>query len=103
VGLFRLTPSDGGVSLLWHSGYYVPYERFNKNRWVAATIEDFTYSGEFSWTNGGQPVVFDPVNGGTGLVTGDLAATDFSPGSYDPFPGSPRPVQFVLTVTPISG
>lgn len=99
-GRFVVALSDGEVHLLWHSDYYTPYVKVNKKKWAPATIEDFTYSGSLSWTDNGQPVVFDPVNGSSGLVSGSLEATHFSPGTYDPFPGSPRPVEFILTVTP---
>ncbi len=102
AGLFVLALPDGEVNLLWHSDYYTPYVKVNKKKWAAATIEDFTYSGVLAWTDSGQPVVFDPVNGSSGLVSGSLEATHFSPGTYDPFPGSPRTVAFILTVTPLS-
>lgn len=100
AGLFVLALADGEVDLLWHSDYYTPYVKVNKKKWAPATIEDFTYSGVLAWTDNGQPVVFDPVNGSSGLVSGNLEVTHFSPGTYDPFPGSPRPVEFILTVTP---
>lgn len=102
TGLFRLDLDDGTVGLLWHSDYYVPYVKINKNKWAAETIEDFTYSGALTWTDNGQPVVFDPVTGSSGIVSGDLHAKHFSPGTYDPFPETPRPVEFILTVTPHS-
>ena len=100
AGLFRLEVSNGTVDLLWHSDYYVPYERLNKNKWAATTAEDFTYSGALAWTVGGNPVSWDPVTGGSGIVSGDLRASHFSPGEYDLFVGAPRPVEFMLTVTP---
>lgn len=105
TGLFVLALRDGTVNLLWHSDYYTPFVKVNKKKkvsWDRVTIEDFTYSGELTWTDNGQPVDFDPVNGSSGLVSGSLEVTHFSPGTYDPFPGSPRPVEFILTVTPQS-
>ena len=104
TGRFVLAITDGRVNLLWHSDYYVPFWKVIKNRKVSwdGTIEDFTYSGDLTWTNGEEEVVFDPVNGSSGLVSGNLEATHFSPGTYDPFPGSPRPVEFMLTITPHS-
>lgn len=101
TGLFQLTPDDGAVNLLWHSDYYTPYLKINKKQWRPATIEDFTYSGTFTWTTpSGDPVIWDPATGASGIVQGDLRASHFSPGSYDLFPGAPRPVEFILTVTP---
>jgi hypothetical protein len=105
TGRFVLALTDGQVNLLWHSDYYIPFVKVTKKKrvsWDRVTIEDFTYSGDLTWTNGEEDVVFDPVNGGSGLVSGNLEVTHFSPGTYDPFPGSPRPVEFILTVTPQS-
>ena len=104
-GLFRLGVSDGAVELLWHSDYYTEFQKV-KRRWVAEINEDFTYGGEFTWTtepNGkGDPVVWDPDAAEvSGYVSGDLGTSYFWPGSYTLFPGSPRPVEFILTVTPI--
>lgn len=104
-GLFRLGVSDGAVELLWHSDYYTEFQKVKK-RWVGEINEDFTYSGAFTWTtepNGaGDDVVWDPeAPVVSGYVSGDLNVSYFWPGSYTPFPGSPRPVEFMLTVTPI--
>jgi hypothetical protein len=103
-GLFRLCVSDGTVELLWHSDYYTEFQKVKK-RWRAPINEDFTYSGGLSWTTGpngeGVPVVWDPdAPVVSGYVSGDLNVSYFWPGSYTPFPGSPRPVEFILTVTP---
>jgi hypothetical protein len=95
AGLFRLEVGNGTVDLLWHSDYYVPYERLNKKKWAATTMEDFTYSGALTWTGS-----WDPETGGTGIVSGDLRVSHFSPGEYDLFVGAPRPVKFMLVVTP---
>jgi hypothetical protein len=104
TGLFVLALAHGGVNLLWHSDYYTPFVKVIKGKKVSwdGTIEDFTYGGDLTWTNGEDEVEFDPVNGSSGLVSGNLEVTHFSPGTYDPFPGSPRPVEFMLTVTPHS-
>jgi len=99
AGLFRLKVSDGAVELLWHSDYYIQFEKVRK-RWVADIAEDFTYSGGFTWTTvSGEPVPWDPAVGASGVVSGELHTSYYWLG-YTPFIGSPRDVQFILTVTP---
>lgn len=99
AGLFRLEVSDGAVELLWHSDYYIQFEKVRK-RWVADIAEDFTYSGGFTWTtDSGEPVDWDPATGASGLVSGELHTSYYWFG-YTPFIGTPRDVQFILTATP---
>jgi hypothetical protein len=111
-GAFSLWLRDGEVELLWHSDYYVQWEKPRK-RWEAAVIEDFSYSTNtgprgsavpWTWTvdgNPDHPVVWNPATGATGVVAGEVRMTHFSPGVYDPFPGQPRTVRFILTVAPV--
>jgi hypothetical protein len=110
-GLFRLTPSDGLIELLWHSDYYVEYENVGKKkpRYLGNYGEDFTYSGAFGWTDEdtGDPVVWDPATGASGIVDGNMGVSHWwkSPESagYTPFDEAGFPVRFHLTITPIEG
>ena len=61
----QMTPpsvSDGTVELLWHSDYYIEFQKV-RNRWLA---EDSTFSGGFTWTNAGEPVDWEPATGDPG-------------------------------------
>ena len=111
--LFSLMPSDGEVGLLWHSDYYREWENVSKNpkrtRYIGNDIEDFTYSGSFDWWTDESmnvPVVWDPVAGASGIVSGNMRISYFRPGSYTPFEDGGEigfPVEFLLTITPIEG
>lgn len=106
-GWLQLTLADGEVGFLWHSDYYREWEKRVRKSWGATVIEDFTYSsspspgGVWAWEDeGGNPVVWDPAVGATGIVTGWLRWTHFSPGIYDDNGNEPRPITFRLTVMP---
>jgi hypothetical protein len=110
--LFRLTPSDGAVGLLWHSDYYIEWENVSRNpkktRYVGNDAEDFTYSGNFDWTNAilGGPVVWNPAVGASGIVSGNMRISYYRLNGYTPFEEGGEigfPVEFVLTINPVVG
>ncbi len=111
VNLFRLTPSDGVIELLWHSDYYIEYENVGnkKPRYIGNYGEDFTYSGAFTWTEEGAPVEWDPTIGASGIVKGNVEVShwwkDSDTAGYTPFLAEDGeagfPVEFMLTITPI--
>ena len=108
VNLFRLTPSDGAIELLWHSDYYIEYENVGnkKPRYIGNYGEDFTYSGAFTWTDEdemGAPVAWDPTIGASGIVEGNVGVShwwkDSDTAGYTPFPVGGEagfPVRFLL-------
>lgn len=101
-GILMLTLGNGTVDLLWHSDYYREWlvtepknPRQSPN--VSVTdMEDFSYvDNQLDWTG-----VWDQTKASTGVVTGEINITHFSPGAYVPFPGSPVSVKFTMTITP---
>lgn len=97
-GLMMLQIGDGTVDFLWHSDYYREWENVGKNkpRYVATDMEDFSYvDNQLAWDGD-----WDKTVASTGVVTGVMNVTHFSPGVYEPFPGSPVPVEFTMTITP---
>ncbi len=44
--------------------------------------------------------VWDKTKLSSGLVTGEINVSHFSPGVYEPFPGSPVQVEFTMTIAP---
>ena len=107
-GLLNLSLATGQVGFLWHSDYYREWEK-PRNRWTATTIEDFSYSssqspgGVWTWTDAaGNPVVWNPAAGASGIVTGLLRWTHFSPGVYDDNGNAPRLITFRLTISPVT-
>ena len=92
-----LTVGDGSVDFRWEADYYLAnLETASKNPrkpTVSSAMEGFSYSG--------SNLVWDETSG---LVTGWIDVSHFSPGVYEPFPGSPVPVEFFMTIesTPAS-
>ncbi len=99
-GLMRLIPHDGSIEFLWHSDYYREWEDVGKKkpRYIANDIEDFTYSANLAWTGS-----WNPDRTSTGVVSGTMNISHFSPGTYAPFNPDGFKVSFTLTITPIDG
>lgn len=103
-GLMRIIPHDGSIELLWHSDYYREWENVGKKkpRYIANDIEDFTYSAQLAWdVSESEAVVWDPANGASGIASGNVWISHFSPGTYAQFDEAGFPVEFMLTITPI--
>jgi hypothetical protein len=92
-----LTVRDGSVDIRWEADYYLAnLETASKNPrkpTVSSVMEGISYTG--------SNLVWDETSG---LVTGWIDVSHFSPGVYEPFPGSPVPVEFIMTIesTPAS-
>ena len=88
-----LTVGDGSVDFRWEADYYLAnLETASKNPrkpTVSSAMEGFSYTG--------SNLVWDETSG---LVTGWIDVSHFSPGVYEPFPGSPVDVEFMMTICP---
>ncbi|MGB6641926.1 MAG: hypothetical protein WBG67_14215, partial [Thermoanaerobaculia bacterium] len=83
---------DGSVDFRWEADYYllnVETESKNPRKPTVSlnAMEGFSYSG--------SNLVWDKASG---LVTGWIDVSHFSPGVYDPFNGSPVKVDFNMTI-----
>ena len=95
-----LTVRDGSVDFRWEADYYLEnLETASKNPrkpTVSLTaMEGFSYSGSLEWAG-----VWDKTAKSSGLVTGEINVSHFSPGVYEPFTGSPVYVEFTMTICP---
>jgi len=101
-GLMVLAPSDGSIDFLWHSDYYREWELGDgpNAQPEASDIEDITYNATLEWEDSS----WDPtalVN--SGVVSGTMQISHFSPGTYAPFDEDGFDVSFNLTITRIDG
>ncbi|NNC74401.1 MAG: hypothetical protein HKN93_02700 [Acidimicrobiia bacterium] len=103
--LFALWLNPADMDFLWHSDYYIEFtlKHLKKKTIVGDTdAEDFTLTDvNDSWTWDIPAACDYETEPCSGVVTGSVRVTHFSPGAYVEFPGTPVDVEFLLTVEPL--